>query len=360
MGSNGSADGSEGILSRLSLGRRLEGIMSDSQETVAIAGHRGDLVSVVVPCHNRVDYLRQALESVAEQDYEAIEVIIVDDASTDMLESAIGSIEWPGSVHARYVRSEVNVGPGACRELGRRASRGSYIAYLDSDDLWHPHKVSAQVAALQAHPGAGFCYCISRPFTVSIDAAVTGPLRGSKTLRQILPDLLYGRHWHTSSCMWTREASDRIGPWLSAWTWEDYEYDFRAGCEGVEPTHVAEVLSYHRIQHGGEQLSRVATARAAKQRSESVLAMARSAVRYPVAYDRVLRSRVAQLLIAQAAHLLDAHDCDAAVACAAASRKLVARYPLSWSAAAAVQIAAQCMRPATAARVARRLKGLLA
>ena len=107
---------------------------------------RGPLVSVIVPVYNRERFLREALDSVFAFDYEPFEVIVVDDGSTDG--SAAIAQSYP---EVRYLRQD-NRGPAAARNAGIDMSRGEFIAFVDSDDVVLPQKLSVQVGYLLDHP----------------------------------------------------------------------------------------------------------------------------------------------------------------------------------------------------------------
>ena len=110
-------------------------------------------VSVVIPTYNRADFVREAIASVLRQDYPAIELIVVDDGSRDGTAAVVRGFE-PA---VRYVWQE-NRGVSAARNRGVAASTGDLIAFLDSDDLWLPRKVSAQVAYFEANAEAQACH----------------------------------------------------------------------------------------------------------------------------------------------------------------------------------------------------------
>jgi glycosyltransferase involved in cell wall biosynthesis len=105
------------------------------------------LVSVVVPSYNRGHVIAETLESIFAQTYPRLEIIVVDDGSTDNTTEALG--RYRGRVNA--IR-QVNQGLAAARNTGLAASTGTYVAWLDSDDLWNPSKIALQVAFMQAHP----------------------------------------------------------------------------------------------------------------------------------------------------------------------------------------------------------------
>jgi glycosyltransferase involved in cell wall biosynthesis len=108
-----------------------------------------DLVSVVIPVHNGARFLADAIESVLGQDYEPIELIVVDDGSTDETPSVID--RYPD---VRRLRQE-NAGPSSARNAGIAVATGGYLTFCDADDRFRPTKVAAQVAYLQAHPEHG-------------------------------------------------------------------------------------------------------------------------------------------------------------------------------------------------------------
>lgn len=108
------------------------------------------LVSVVVPVYNGERYLGEALKSIFAQDYRPLEVIVVDDGSTDTSASIARSFE---EINYFY---QQNQGPSAARNAGIAAASGEFIAFLDADDVWLPNKLSIQVKYLMDHPEVGF------------------------------------------------------------------------------------------------------------------------------------------------------------------------------------------------------------
>ena len=117
------------------------------------------MVTVVCPAYNCARFIKPALESVFAQSYRPIEVIVVDDGSTDSTPELLKSY---GEVC--YLR-QANRGPSAARNSGIRAARGAYVAFLDLDDLWTSEKLSDQVAVLEAYQNAGLCFADMRMFS---------------------------------------------------------------------------------------------------------------------------------------------------------------------------------------------------
>lgn len=111
-----------------------------------------DLVSIVIPTYNRAHYITDALESVRAQNYRPLEVIIVDDGSTDDTEAVVQS--WVNT-HATsglkiVLKEQNNAGAPAARNYGLRISTGNWVKFLDSDDVLHPACIETQVKVSQA------------------------------------------------------------------------------------------------------------------------------------------------------------------------------------------------------------------
>jgi len=111
------------------------------------------LVSVVIPTYNRAASIGEALDSVLAQTYPAMEIIVVDDGSTDDTRQILMQ-RYP---QVRYFHQE-NGGVSRARNRAIREARGEFIAFLDSDDLWLPDKTEKQVACFKQHPDAGLVH----------------------------------------------------------------------------------------------------------------------------------------------------------------------------------------------------------
>lgn len=106
-------------------------------------GNATPTVSVVLPTYNRADVLRRSIRSVLDQTYEDIELIVVDDGSTDETGAVVSTID---DSRLEYIEHETNRGAPAARNTGIDASRGDFIAFQDSDDVWDPRKLEKQMA----------------------------------------------------------------------------------------------------------------------------------------------------------------------------------------------------------------------
>ncbi len=112
------------------------------------------LVSIVVPTFNRDVAVRHAIKSALSQTYNNTEVIVIDDCSLDKTEKVVKRIN---SEKIKYYRNDTNKGASASRNKGIELSSGTYIAFLDSDDLWYKGKVSYQVKKIKSSK-CGLCY----------------------------------------------------------------------------------------------------------------------------------------------------------------------------------------------------------
>ncbi|WP_018077009.1 glycosyltransferase family 2 protein [Thiobacillus denitrificans] len=105
------------------------------------------LISVVMPCHNAAPYVEEAIASVLQQTYPQVELVVVDDGSTDGSADIVErlAIAHPGRV---TVQHQTNSGPYAARNQGLAHARGNFVAFLDADDTWHPDALKQLHAAL--------------------------------------------------------------------------------------------------------------------------------------------------------------------------------------------------------------------
>lgn len=208
------------------------------------------LVSCIVPIYNRSLFLQEAVESALLQTYRPIEIIIVDDGSTDDTPQQIKKLVRKAPEVIRSIRIK-NLGPGGAREAGLRTSKGEFIQYLDSDDLLMPHKFEIQVKALCEKPECGVAYGI----TSLIDEngiELHCPYKSSGEKRAFLfPGLLVDRWWNTHTPLYRRSVCNAVGSWTNMRMGEDYLYDARVGAMGTRLVFCNEIVSCHRDHENG-------------------------------------------------------------------------------------------------------------
>jgi glycosyltransferase involved in cell wall biosynthesis len=102
-----------------------------------------DLVSIIMPSYNTGAYIAKTIESVLSQTYGNWELIIADDCSTDHTDEIVS--QYLSDNRIQYIKKKYNSGAGECRNICLKAARGKWIAFLDSDDLWKPEKLTEQI-----------------------------------------------------------------------------------------------------------------------------------------------------------------------------------------------------------------------
>ena len=193
-------------------------------------------ISVVIPTYNRAREVGAAIESALAQTRPALEIIVVDDGSTD---------ETP-DVLARYgqrirVVRQVNQGVSAARNAGIAAARGDLVAFLDSDDVWLPRKLELQAARIEADPGLGLVHC-------GVDFAGTGirldGMEGSVALEilRLERSVIVA---HGSGVLVPRRVAEEVGGFdVRMRVSEDWDFCYRVAAR-YRIGFVAEVLVLH-------------------------------------------------------------------------------------------------------------------
>lgn len=196
------------------------------------------LVSVVIPALNAEAFVGEAIESVLAQDHRPIEVIVVDDGSTDR--TAAVALRYPAEV----LRQE-NGGQAAARNAGVAAARGTLVSFLDADDVWMPAKLSTEVDYLLAHPEVD--YVLVRMQRSLMPGAPWPPGTPAHWFGAPQPGTL------PSAALIRRPVLDRIGPFDTGFRHgSDTEWQARAADAGVRWRLLPGVLVRYRI-HGANE-----------------------------------------------------------------------------------------------------------
>ena len=191
-----------------------------------------------MPVFNGERYLRETLDSIVAQSYRPIEVIVVDDGSTDGTPAVLAA--YADRVRALH---QANAGPASARNRGLREARGNLIAFLDADDLWHASKADRQVAFLHARPDCGACVTHGQNFWIP-ELQEEAAQFGGRRLMRPLPAFL------ASTLMARREAFEAVGEFdITLGFGHSTEWFLRAAARGVLVEQLREVLYYRRIHH---------------------------------------------------------------------------------------------------------------
>ncbi|OAV52719.1 glycosyl transferase family A [Rhizobium sp. WYCCWR10014] len=188
-------------------------------------------VAVVIPAYNASPYLAQTLQSVIDQTHRALEIVIVDDGSTDDTASICRHFA-AGDPRIRIVSTE-NRGVAAARNTGIEASKSDYIAFLDADDIWHPTYVERMLSALHPLPNTwGAVYALHRHIDPEGYCTKSGSSLNAR-------DTIFNRHLvfrfvgNGSGFMVRRAVFDKIGGYDSSYArqgiggCEDFDFELR-------------------------------------------------------------------------------------------------------------------------------------
>ena len=197
-----------------------------------------DLVSIVVPAYNHAHYLDEAIASIRAQDYPHIELIVIDDGSTDdtvnVLTKYTGLFRW---------ETQKNAGQSATLSRGWAMATGSILGYLSADDALLPGAVSKSVEALRAHPEAVLTYCdfeLMSPDSVTIRKVKAPEVTWSEMVARIVCAPGPGAFFR-------RAAYEKAGPWdPSLRKIADYDFFLRLRREG-DFQRIPEVLARFRV-----------------------------------------------------------------------------------------------------------------
>ena len=198
------------------------------------------LVSCVVPTFNAGRYLAQALESIRDQRHATLEIVIADDGSDD---DTLDIVRGQGDGVRLVAHREQ--GPAATRNLGIRAARGAFLAFLDPDDLWHPDKLARQVQAFQDEPRLDLCVSHVRMFWEGAVAEEGTRLKEHARATQPVPGFA------ATTLLARRSAFDRIGLFdPDLWFADGVDWFLRAEAAGLQRRLLPDVLTYHRMHEG--------------------------------------------------------------------------------------------------------------
>lgn len=213
------------------------------------------LISVVIPVYNASKYVTRTLESVICQTYENIEILLIDDCSTDNSVEILRDYEKRDS-RIKVFTSEKNQGVAAVRNRGIQAAKGEYIALLDSDDIWVDTKLEKQIESLR-RTGAQISYC-SYSFTDENDNEILRPfiVPEKTTYKQ----MLYCNYMSCSTVL--IEASLlKKHPFKREFYHEDYVLWLELLSIPTTNVGIKEVLAYYRQVSGSRSHNKINAAK---------------------------------------------------------------------------------------------------
>ncbi|MDB4906516.1 MAG: hypothetical protein JWO05_1300 [Gemmatimonadetes bacterium] len=176
-------------------------------------------VTVIIPVHNGTQFLPEAIDSILAQEFDTVEIVVVDDGSAEDVKAAVGALRVP----VRYER-QANAGAAAARNRGIAAASHETIAFLDVDDLWPPGSLSMLAGELLANPGVDVARGLAQPMRLSAEGRMTflgGP-------RDAFPSYI-------GACLYRRRAFRRVGLFDASLRFSEDDDWFRRAVEHELP-----------------------------------------------------------------------------------------------------------------------------
>jgi glycosyltransferase involved in cell wall biosynthesis len=193
------------------------------------------LISAVIPVFNCERYLSEAIESVQRQSYKPIEIIVVDDGSTDRS----GEIAKSFGSSITYVL-QPHRGIAAARNAGIGMAKGSFFAFLDADDLWTENKVMLQMKVLKENPDVDWVFGHVKQFISPDIDAESG--RKIQIPQEVMPGYI------PSTVLIRRESFSRVGFFGDTWQIGEFiDWYLRAREQGLKSVMLNEIVSKRRI-----------------------------------------------------------------------------------------------------------------
>jgi glycosyltransferase involved in cell wall biosynthesis len=209
------------------------------------------LVSTIIPVYNRGAMLREAVQSVLTQTWRPLEIVIVDDGSSDDTPQVAEQLraQYPEIIR---LLCQANAGPGAARQAGLEAANGEFIQFLDSDDLLLPGKFELQVNGLRGDAEAGVSYGKTYTRENGVRLALPAQHTGEQH-RTLFPALLQEPLWPTLTPLYRRTVLNAAGAWPNKKQLEDWQFDAQLGALAIKLHYVDEYIAETR-NHPGARL----------------------------------------------------------------------------------------------------------
>ena len=149
-----------------------------------------NLVSVIVPVYNVELYVKEAIASILAQTYNNLEVIVINDGSTDNTANIVEALKASDS-RIVFINNPTNQGVGYARNCGLREAKGEYLAFLDGDDIWLPDKIELQLHAFKINPLLEIVNCGGNVINAAGVVTRSFPAIGSSISGNMIVDMLY-------------------------------------------------------------------------------------------------------------------------------------------------------------------------
>lgn len=260
------------------------------------------MLSIIIPTFNRSGLLREALDSILNQTYSSIEIVVADDASTDDTQAVCEEFKTRALLAGMdflMIKAEVNKGAPFLRNEGFRQSSGAVVMFMDSDDVLE-RDVIRRVLPEFRDPGVDFVYGKVRLVDATL-ARLPGEIVGAPYIR--CGHDIAGYHWQTMGAIYRRELLERVGPWQEELTGsQDWEFQARVKMAASKWRFLDVVIGLWR-QHPGPRVGTSSFRLDYVQSVGKACMMVLDSAAEKVLLDLALKDRIAFKLIAHAAEL---------------------------------------------------------
>jgi glycosyltransferase involved in cell wall biosynthesis len=197
---------------------------------------KNPLISCIIPVFNGERYLAEALDSILKQSYRPLEIIVIDDGSSDGTATVVARY----GTQVRYLW-EPNSGPAPARNRGLSAATGEFVSFLDADDLWDPKKLERQMARFETRPELDVCVAYVQNFWIPELREEAERLRDNRVSKP-LPG------YSTGTLLARRSVFETVGPFNAALPHGDStDWFLRAAERGAVIELLSDVLYYRRL-----------------------------------------------------------------------------------------------------------------
>lgn len=218
-----------------------------------------ELVSIIIPCYNHAVFLEETLRSALASTYAPIEIIIVNDGSTDNSEKM--ALKYSREFSNIFYISQTNQGPAAARNNGIRSAKGKYILPLDADDLISSNYIEEAVTTFERDKRIKVVYC---------NAEFFGEKRQQWTLPNFSHKLLARENMIFATAMYRKSDWEKIGGYdeRMTWGWEDWEFWISMLKDGGNAVKLPITGFFYRVRKGSRRKS---TNREAKRKTVALI-----------------------------------------------------------------------------------------
>lgn len=197
-------------------------------------------ISVVLPCYNSAETIVRALNSIKIQTLSVSEIIVVDDKSTDDSIAVVEKyIQENPAIKILLIKNEVNMGPGFSRNVAWDNSEGTWIAFLDADDSWHPRKIEIQMEFATKYPDVSLLSTLTKLKLNQNDFSIA--IENPKLRDLTFKPMLFKNSIFTRTVILKRDIPYRFRKGLS----EDYGLWLQCLESGLKCTRIESELAYH-------------------------------------------------------------------------------------------------------------------